>query len=266
VDSKSGGAGENPWNATGWPSLDAATLRPGVRLRDLVVEPGRVTIGCSANFIFRSPDNATLYLGTAAHCLSAFKVGDPILIEGAGVTGQVAYNSFETLAQTNDPGTATASNNDFALIRVDESHRHLVHPALLHYGGPTGLAEAEDAPRGTAVAMYGNSPLWGDSEDRRRHEGCVLEAREWNTYVRLAPVAVQGDSGGPALLATGEALGLLTYAGPNDEGLTPKPQAATNTLTNLAAALRFAREKAGLEVELATWPLLAPPGGTPVPC
>src|SRR5687768_14596577 len=55
------GGGSAP-PAIQWASPEAATIRPGVQM---VSE----TAQCTSNFVFRSPDNQSIFLGFAAHCV-----------------------------------------------------------------------------------------------------------------------------------------------------------------------------------------------------
>src|SRR5688572_554190 len=73
-----------------WPNLASATIRPGVQVSSSAGQ-------CTSNFLFRSPDNATLYLGTASHCVDGLKVGDNVQIDGASKPGKVAYSAWIAL-------------------------------------------------------------------------------------------------------------------------------------------------------------------------
>jgi hypothetical protein len=60
-----------------------------------------------------------------------------------------------------------------------------------------------------------------------------------------------GDSGSAVLTGDGQALGVLIHLG-------IAPLAASNGAVNLAPALEFAEEHAGIEVRLATWEIIEP--------
>lgn len=234
-----------------WPPLAEATIRPGVPIAG----------GCTANFVFASPDNATLYLGTASHCVVGDAIGDPIDVAGERDAGRLAYCSWGTMAdeqvcpsRTIDAGPVgvydprdEASSNDFALVAVTDEHRPQVHPAVVGYGGPAGLAE--DVQVGERALVHGNSSLdIGPAWDWRDKEGYVVEREPWTTDVAAVPPAVPGDSGSPVLSADGEVIGHVIGAG--SEGVV---------VTNLAPALAFAEDEAGLEAELVTAePLVGP--------
>lgn len=228
-----------------WPPLDQARIRPGVEM----------TMGnaqCTAAFVLSSPDNATLYVATASHCVGGLSLGDPVAIGGVNGAGTVAYCSWlytegaddDDVCPDSDDGFVLNSN-DLALIEVRPQHRGTVHPAMLVFGGPTGLASS--ASTGTHVLTYGDSGLRpGDAADPR--EGYVLSSSTWTTTTYFAPPSLPGDSGSPAVTASGSAVGVLS-------GLAVVPPGA-NTFVNLDAALAFAEDRAGLQVELKTWELL----------
>ncbi len=225
-----------------WPALEDAQVRPGVQV---VSEAG----SCTSNFVFKSPDNATLYLGLAAHCLEGEEEGETVEIAGGVVRGSVAYNSWYTMDNMDGSGGIDQQTNDFALIELPADKRHLVHPAIYHYGGPTGLAES--ASQGERVLTYGNTPLRQGVEPSNTREGYVVESTPWYTSMYIATPGLPGDSGSAVLSGNGEALGVLIHLG-------VAPLAGSNGAVNVAAALDFAAEHAGVQVELATWKVIDP--------
>ena len=244
-----------------WPDLEDAALRPGDKLlpQDVELAPPAFSLrSCTVNFVFASPDNRSLYVGTASHCVSGMKVGDPLRVSGVA-DAVLAYCSWGAME-----GSATCADkigddkvtldrafpNDFALFRIDDADRAKVHPAVRHWGGPTGLAGPPAAR--ASVLTYGNSAARDagqrgvEAQDAR--EGYVTGSDAWWTDVVLLGPSVPGDSGSPVLLADGRALGVVKTL---DYG--------TNGVMNLDAALAFLHGATGLRVELRTWPLLAPP-------
>lgn len=225
-----------------WPALDDASIRPGVRIY-------LSDIGwCTANFVFRGtgPRSDTLYLGTAGHCANSF-IGTTVRLspkydyftdEAGPVIGRVAYSSFKELGPT---------DNDFALIQIDEAHKPHVHPALLHYGGPTGLKPASELKIGDRVLTYGSTPLRADVAETNRREGYVVGIDEWTSQSYLFTPGVFGDSGSPVLHSDGSALGILVTI-----GFVPP---AWNGATHLEMAKDFA-SSVGWNVELQTWCIL----------
>lgn len=251
------GGGGIGLTATGWPAADDAAIRPGVHLE----------IGdndCTANFVFRTADNSTLYLGMAAHC-AAFgdttqtdgcetptrPLGTLVTIEGATQPGVVAYSSWVAMQANYEPDQFTCAFNDFALVRIDPADRSRVHPAMFHYGGPTGMVSSSPAP-GTQVLTVGASDTRPGQEELDRREGRVVSnaGAGWSTAIFTATPGVPGDSGSGVLTGDGRALGSLATV-----SLAPVP--ASNGITNLAKALPYAAAN-GANVDLVTWALLAP--------
>lgn len=243
------GSGDDDGNRTGpvnrtWPGLGQAQIRPGVQM----------TAGgsqCTAGFVLSSPDNATLYVATASHCVGGRTLGSNVSLGGIPGAGTVAYCSWfytegadgDTCPDSED-GTVV-NTNDLALIAVRDEHRATVHPAMLHYGGPTELGSAPSP--GTRLLTYGNSGLRPvDTVDPR--EGVVATSGDVTTTAYFAPPSIFGDSGSPAITASGASVGVLS-------SINSVPPGA-NSFVNLDTALAFAEDQAGIEAELRTWPML----------
>ena len=224
-----------------WPDEKDATIRPGIQVTS---ETGQ----CTSNFVFASPDNASLYLGFAAHCVEGLDLGAPIDIGGIA-TGTLAYSSWHTMDEVEESDAAALEYNDFALVLIPAEARQLVHPAVRHFGGPTALADSTGVATGDKVITYGNSGLRQEIEPASWHEGYVLETNDWSTSIYTLGPGVPGDSGSGVLTGDGRALGILVT-------LTVLPTAGSNGVTHLDVALEYAREHAGLDVRLATWELL----------
>ena len=254
----------------GWPRIGEAAVRPGVKLFEpLETQLGRAEYGgCTASFVFSSLDNRTLYVATASHCVSRYGIGDPIVLALGKARGVVAYCSFGTMDGSDacpDKGLTGPPANDFALIRIDDADRAKVHPAMLGFGGPTGIADAVEP--GAAALTYGNTDLRDvrqetipDALDARA--GRVRETSEWTTIVTFDVNGVPGDSGSPALLADGRALGVVQTL---DIAQCSGGRADSNAVANLFRALQYLHEETDLRVELKTWPLLASGSPAQVP-
>jgi hypothetical protein len=219
--------------APGWPALEEAQIRPGVNVVDG---------SCTSNFLFRTPDNGTLFLGTAAHCVSETEIGEPVAIRGGAFQGTLAYSSFKAMEQRGDD----IAGNDFALIELPDEVRSTVHPAMLTYGGPTGIAE--DVAQGDKVLAHGNSTLrpGGTPDEAGPREGYVTHHGDWTTGMYFVGPGVPGDSGSAVTMADGRALGTLVT-------LEIAPQPASNNVANLDATLGYANQVTDREVELVTW-------------
>lgn len=236
----------------GWPDPADAPVRPGVKAGS----GDALLVGhfCTVNFVFGTPDNRTLYVGLASHCLTGKKLGDDVPLASGAVHAVLAYCSYGAIDGTEECTDNTKDDderdwNDFALLRIKDEDRAKVHPGLLRFGGPTGLAGALGP--GDRVLTYGNTDLRDggrplpDALDAR--PGVVTGRTDWITEVVLAGPGIPGDSGSPVLAADGSALGVMKYLG-----------AGTNGVTNLDAALAYLHENTPLRVELKTWPLDGP--------
>lgn len=228
----------------GWPAIDDAPVRPGAKIAGGT---------CTTGFVFSSPDNATLYVATAAHCVEDLELGDRVSIADGAAQGTLAYSSFVTMDEVGESSDAVRGINDLALVAVDPADRGKVHPALLHYGGPTELAT--ELTVGDDVLMFGNSmhrDAAGDELDP--HEGKIIDATSWRSDILYYDTpGVPGDSGSPVLAEDGRALGVLVH-------LEVAPGPGTNNAVNLATALAYMEEHTDLRVELKTWGTLH--GGT----
>ena len=237
-----------------WPAVSDATIRPGVQL----LADGSQ---CTSNFIFRSPDNRTLYIGSAAHCfadgtqdqtngcdegITPTEPGAAVTIRGASETGTLVYSSWYAMQQAGEDRDGVCRFNDFALVAVDPADRGLVHPAMLHFGGPTGLAPGGGVSTLDKLLIYGNSGTRQGIDMASWQEGYVLFTDgDWSLQAYVVTPVIPGDSGSGVLLGDGRAVGLAVTV-----ALTPLP--ASNGITLLESALGYARA-AGMEVELVTW-------------
>ncbi len=242
-----------------WPPLEEAEIRPGVQIT------GDGHGWCTSNFVF-TDQAGEIYLGTAAHCVDT-SIGaqvrlqsDPDYFTGeqGPVIGTVHYSSrqyenvesvpcFVVLSCSSGPGN---SANDFALIKIDPGWHDKVHPAVLHFGGPTGLAQIQEVSVNDPVLTYGNSPLRPGPSPLDWREGFVGSVNSaWHVSACIVTPGLPGDSGSNAMLGDGQALGVVITLG------VGTPCAVVNGVTVLATALDFARQR-GHDVELATWDLL----------
>ena len=226
-----------------WPALDAATIRPGVQLHS-------ATGQCTSNFVFTSPDNVTLYIGFAAHCVDGLEPGAVIDVGGVA-EGTLAYSSWHTMEKVGETDEGIRAENDFALVALPPSAYDKVHPAMRHFGGPVALADSSTVGGGDKVLTYGNSGLRFETEPASWHEGYVLSPSDWSSTVYTVTPGVFGDSGSGVMTGDGRALGILVT-------LIYAPTPAANGVTHLDKALAYAKEHAGIDVRLATWELLDP--------
>jgi hypothetical protein len=263
-----GGAGEDPdgtlGNASGapreWADLASATIRPGVQVS---VDGSQ----CTSNFLFTSPDNSTVYLGFAAHCVTAndpnsaedgcdpssgpLPVGTRVEVEGADHPATLAYTSWGTMQSVGESGGDECAYNDFAFAALDPRDAAKANPAMLFFGGPTAVADTADVGLLDKVVTYGDSGLRAGVSTLSPHEGYVVVtpgSGGWTTEVYTLPQGIPGDSGSGVLLGTdGSALGVL---------VTISALGGSNGVTTLANAMAYAQEEAGIPLRLATAPVL----------
>ena len=235
----------------------SSQIRPGVE----VVADGA---SCTSNFLFKL-NESTVYLGVAAHCFSpdtnqgvdpceasTLAIGTPVQIENAAHPGELAYSSWRAMQEVGEtPGSAACIHNDFALVKLDSRDLENVHPATSAFGGPTALAGGL-APEGESIALYGRSPFHFGVRELEAMNGSVIGIAPagWAYDVLTDTPAISGDSGGPVLDSQGRALA-VTSALSVSLSLTP----VRNSVTNLAMALRYAKENGFIHpnIALITW-------------
>lgn len=257
--------GDEPVNATfHWAAPDEATIRPGVKVRS---EAGQ----CTTNFVFTSP-NGTVYVGFAAHCVGGGAATDTngcdpaveprplgyeLQVDGASQPAKLAYTSWGTMQAAQEGDEDTCDYNDFAVAALAPEDRAKVSPAMLHYGGPGGVAPAGDVQPGMKILSYGNSGLRPAALEPQLSpkEGYVIgvEGGGWSATVCMLTPGVPGDSGSGVMLSDGRALGIAVTLGLSQDGLV-------NGVSSLEKALAYAKEKGSLDLGLATWEQAA--GGT----
>lgn len=238
-----------PFNRT-WPEPAAASIRPGASLNNG---------DCTANFVFTSLDNLTVYVGTAAHCFSndlntvtdgcvadVKPLNSTMKIDGADKPVVLVYSSWLTMQQAGEDGDR-CNNNDFALLRLDAADAGKVSPALRQWGGPTALADG--ASTGEHILSYGNSGTRPEDSVLSPREGfVVMPGGGCDTRVLFPNPAIPGDSGSAVILGDGRALGVFVSI-----ELTPLPGFGHVCL--LAELMAYAAEH-GMPVQLATWDLI----------
>ncbi len=239
----------------GWADLAEADIRPGIQVYSALGSQ------CTANFLFRSPDNRTLYLGVSAHCLTdengALPPGSPVTSPRGGATGtrigEVGWSAWQHGADL---------QTDFALIKLDNSPqvRGGVHPAVMHYGGPTGLAVTADVLPGSKLISYGHSGGRGHNNPDNPREGWLTRHDEARFGMVFDHPGIPGDSGSGVMTAAGLAIGALSTKTIDPLGALDQREMPThNEAVGIDAGLRLAAAD-GVVVELVTWPLLQGPG------
>ncbi len=269
-DDGNGGGGDNdsvdegpvdPWAGDDppWPEVADAKVRPGVRV-------GVGSQHCTSNFLFRSLVNGTLFLGLAAHCVHGVSLGTKVNVYGVDgdhvLRGSVAYSSWRAIGfwPSDGPAGDDVHPHDFALIELPREERELVHPALIHYGGPTGLASWEEVSFADRVFAYGNSGSRPDDQlDPQQgyvvgtHSSTVHGSEGHSILTHMAAPPVPGDSGSPLINQQAEALGVLSAV---TVGI---PYGAWWEYASLPHALEFVNLYEDWDLELATFEALETP-------
>jgi len=208
---------------------------------------------CTANFLYTDATKR-VYLGQAAHCsgtgeatqtngcdAKSLPLGTPVTIEGSGVTGQLAYNSWLLMQKLGEKNEDACANNDLALIEIPATAIGKINPSIPVFGGPVGLNTTGTAT-GEAVYSYGNSPLRQGIATLSPKYGTSLgdAGNGWSHTVYTATPGIPGDSGSAFLDAQGLALGDLST-------LALAPQPLSNQVSDLAHELAYAEKHSDLK-------------------
>lgn len=236
-----------------WPDPDEATIRPGVGI-------STPTGSCTSNFVFTTPGNGSLLLGSASHCFAEnpraasdgcdpaaepLEPGANVGIQGVSESAVLLYSSWHTMQEANETDQATCRYNDFALVLLPGEERANTNPAMLGYGGPTSLASSGSLSMGDKALWYGNSNLRPGMEVDQTNEGYLVRAGGWSAVMYSVTPGLPGDSGSGVLTSNAEAMGMMNT-------LRVTPETGSNGVTLLEPALEYARG-VGVVVELATW-------------
>lgn len=156
-------------------------IRPGA---DISTPVG----GCTMAFILT--DGADLYGTTAGHCAS---VGQTIHLDDGPAIGTVIYSRGQPIGE------------DFAVFEIRDAVEDQVDPKMCAWGGPTGVF-AGDGSRIVRHFGYGIGP--GTLPPTRARSGALTYFND--AAFGFAGWAMPGDSGSPARLSSGQALGVIT--------------------------------------------------------
>jgi hypothetical protein len=195
---------------------------------------------CTANFLFESAVNDSVYLGLAAHCVTDREPGDTVDVAGE-IQARIAYCAY----WTGDDHSAK-HRVDFALLEIPRHAWNTTHPAVLHYGGPTGLAGVDAISPGDRVLYHTRERVWDEAIQETNtvntaaKEGYVTNTRWEDAFSYVGEVTQGGDSGSPILLSDGRAAGV--HIGVLD-----------GQLSHLLEPALEQAEQRGFDVELVTW-------------
>jgi len=206
----------------------AFTVAPG----DMIVIDNSTV--CTINFVFDGTGSLAgkVYVGTAAHCLEGKHsaridhYGGHVLgtQNGGYLLGTNDGPDFATVAYIGDyPSSAnggTAVENgiagtqlDFALLQVRSAYTSVVSPAVRgHTGMPTAVAGTPDMTPGSLILHSGHGTAYSDVQLLRENHVGVLGLTNALAYQEVG-TTMPGDSGGPVLLSSGKALGVVSSMG-----------------------------------------------------
>lgn len=237
-----------PRDERAWAPVDEADVRPGVE----IMTPAR---NCPSNFLFIRPDNTSVFLGTTAACMRDVPVGSVVGVGAPDVIGILVYSSWETMAERGETDPHALEYNDFAVVKIDESSRHRVNPTMLHYGGPSGVADGNASGLGARVKSYTN--LTANAGTRPQEAIVTGRAGDYALLVHGLPPTLPGTMGRGVLTEDGHALGVMVNLG-------VAPNAGANGVARLDTLMRYASDHAKLYMELVPGEPLPAPALVPV--
>lgn len=230
-----------------WASASTSTIRPGVTVVT------NQSAACTSNFVFLDSAGRA-YLGQAAHCsgkgeasdtngctTAALPLGTPVALGDSGVTGTLAYSSWNTMQKLKEKDQAACDYNDLGLIRIPDDALTKVNPSVPVFGGPVGL-RTDPIGAGEPVLSYGNSPLRGGLSFLSPKQGVNLseDPSGWTHLVYTLSPGVPGDSGSGFIDMQGRAFGVLSTL-----ALAPVP--GSNGVSDLAKMLDYANKYSGIK-------------------
>lgn len=229
----------------GWAPLEAAKIRPGAMIHTQ-------TGDCPSNFLFRHPDNTSLFIGTTAYCVRALPIGALASVGSNDTIAVLIYSSFQTMGEIHETDSDALNYNDFAVFRVDDGDRKWANPTMEHYGGPVAPADFASISAGERVRSYANLSD-GLPEALHAREGVVAaQAGSW-AYLVYGEPTLPGQMGAGVTTPDGKAVGVMISV-----GVLPNPGA--NAVARLDKLMAYAHDHAKLTMELETAELL-PAGG-----
>jgi hypothetical protein len=171
--------------------LPYVNIRPGSPLRANTFEGSLHQASCTANFVFVQNGTERMAIGTAGHCENATVLGGRLYTWVVDPETEELRRSFDfgtTIVTTGNSGIG----HDFALIEIDSEYLNLVRSSIAVIDGPCSWA---NAPPGSRIAFYGNSPTQGP--EGRVRIGSITSNHGTYIVAEHLPTGGPGDSGSP---------------------------------------------------------------------
>jgi hypothetical protein len=258
-----------------WGAIPGKEFRPGIEIGNG---------SCTTSFLFQL-NWSRFFFGSSGHCFNtpagtqqlcsstdAVALGSPVLLNGrtgSQMDGVLVYDSITSMVARGEADAAACQDNDFALIEIPATQLDSVHPAVLYYGGPIALDNLSLQPD-QDVYFFGHS---GTRNGQAPGVIPILHSEvldpqhlvfrnylnggwnfNWEAIQDRAPDTrttdygpIPGDSGGPFLGPTGNALANLGGGA-----------------RNLHLELDYMRQHEGWAPSLVTWQDFSPSGIEPV--
>jgi hypothetical protein len=215
-----------------------AGVRPGAAIS---IEEG---FSCTMNFLFRGSDGSR-YVGTAGHCIIDGENISGKQVWGAGSGREASDGAGKRIGETAYWGLKFGQL-DFGLIRLDRNVQ--ASPEMCEFGGPTRLYTGSDQTPAT-IDFFSDTSGPGKVLPGRT----LLAATGFpgKYTVDAFGVALFGDSGAPAVLQDGRALGVLIGGGAGWSA-PPAFSAGNVFLMRLDHQLKVAEKALGVDLTLLT--------------
>lgn len=191
-------------------------IRPGAEITSPVGQ-------CTMAWILRDASGA-LYGTTAGHCGA---VGQRVSLASLGAqVGTFVFSVDQPIGE------------DFAVFKIDSSRAGIVSPDMCAWGGATGVYAGAGPAAPGVVRHFGFGVGTGTLAYTRARSGAMDYATA--TTFGFAGAVAPGDSGSPARLASGEALGVITdLLAPRSPGTGPLVPADLTFMTQAALGTRL---------------------------
>lgn len=234
-------------------AADGPTIAPG----DLLIVNDASL--CTLNFVFDGVGSLAgrVFIGTAAHCISGDRDATLHQETGGSLRSGPRNANFASVFWLGDypnsvnGGTAVengipGTQLDFALLEVRADLESKVLAEVRGQPGmPMGYSTSTQTRFGEVILHSGNGVAWSETAQTRQNHPGILYEDSPTRFVEIG-TTLPGDSGGPVLLASGKALGVVSGIQPiavppaSDYGPTIEGILAELALNGVTVKLRDA--------------------------